>query len=171
MDDRVLCCVTCRKHVSRISEPATGREWFAHPGDDHPVTAVLMDRADVIGMCDFCLKPHPDWAIPLLEHADTESVIFAGQQVLRISTRDTDAWWAACSRCVQCVREHRIGVLRDRAFAGWLETTGESPTEWQKDGILGTLAAFWTSTPGEPFLLSGTGVQEGGQSGSARKGM
>lgn len=144
-----LCCRICRLKVSRVRAP-DGRTWYTHhPTDGHKVEPVSMATADVIHVCDFCLTPHPRWAIPLEEHATNTSPVHP-ELGWTVTAVDTDGWWAACQPCMELVTAHQIGKLRDRVFAlvglGLLSA-------WEKRSIIDRLATFWLAVPGPPVEI------------------
>ena len=155
--DQVLCCRTCRQKVSRVTGP-DGSSWYAHPDnqDGHAVELVLLAAADAVYVCDFCLAPGPQWAVPLLEHATTQ-MFHAGLDVEVVAV-DTDGWWGACSECADLIRARKIGQLRDRALATLRAKlpAGSSwqDTAWAKESVLLQLAAFWQATPGPPVEVA-----------------
>jgi hypothetical protein len=141
-----LCCRTCRLKVSRVRLPG-GRIRYTHHGDrGHPIEPVAMDTADVIHVCDFCMTPHPRWCIPLEEHATVSSDVHP-ELGWTVTAVDTDGWWAACQVCVELVSTRQVGKLRDRAFASAAESKGPLD-DWEKQAIIGRLAAFWLAVPG-----------------------
>lgn len=151
-----LCCATCRVKVSRCQAP-DGTAWYGHPGpSDHEVTAIAMETADVIHVCDFCLAPHPRWAFPLLERASTSSPVHP-ESGFRVDAIDTDGWWGACEECAGLVTSRQIGRLRDKALAVAGKTVraryGRGITGWEKQSVIIQLAAFWTGGPGSPVEI------------------
>jgi hypothetical protein len=108
---------------------------------------VAMAAADVIHVCDFCLVLHPAWAIPLLEHAGTESPVHP-ELGFRVKAVDTDGWWGACGECADLVSARQIGKLRDRALAAGARCFGRPLSAWETQGVIDQLAAFWLAVPG-----------------------
>lgn len=107
-----LSCATCGIKISRITLP-DGTESYAHPGSDgHAVIPVA--RPEIIRVCDFCLRPHPSWVIPLREHATTTQK----QGIFLVTSVDTDGLWAACDACRRLVEGGHSAELRWRAYRG-----------------------------------------------------
>jgi hypothetical protein len=149
-----LCCPICRVKVSQVTDP-DGRIWYGHPGSsDHEVgTPLRLPSADVIHVCDFCLRPGPVWMFPLRDHANSLTAVNP-EIGFRVQGVDTDAWWGACQECADLITARSIGALRDRALAV-LELTARrrhyrEPTEWERATVITQLAAFWLAVPGEP---------------------
>lgn len=149
--DNVLCCGTCHVKVSKVTNP-DGSVWYGHPGQaKHEVTPVWLPEREVIRVCDFCLAPGPGWAIPLRDHADTSR--FNPDIGFNVTALDTDAWWGACDTCMELINARKIGELRDRALAV-AERVHGGLTEWEKQSVLGQLAAFWLASPGPGIEVS-----------------
>lgn len=149
-----LCCPVCRVKVSRITSPA-GRVWYDHAGrSDHEVgTPLRLPPADVIHVCDFCMRPHPVWMFPLRDHASTVSPVHP-EIGYRVDAVDTDAWWGACQECADLVTGRKIGELRDRALDVMVTLIqarfDREPSQWERESTIMQLAAFWLSVPGDP---------------------
>lgn len=151
MDEHHVACATCRLKAAKVSNP-DGTVWWSHPYPvDHEVVPVQLPPKDIIYVCDFCLTPHPKWAIPLTMPAHTRQ--WSVSLGAYITGLDTDAWWAACDICVALIGAGKKKELRDQALAIHQKYVPGMTAE-ERQSILLQLNAFWAASPGPAIEAS-----------------